>query len=134
MVCHPVAAITDVKEGIFLCLWHQCRSVVLCIHEEAQRDGLLSESAHSCRSAAGFVISETKRCVFSLLDLGTTGNYSSNIIYKRMIGANLCLSPGSTGRYPSCWLAVHFRGGLSLLGWLYCRTNLSWLFHTWLFL
>lgn len=61
MVCPPVAAVIDVKEEILPHVWDQYRSVVLCTCEEAHRDGGLSESAHRCRSAAGFIISKPKK-------------------------------------------------------------------------
>lgn len=131
------AVIYVVREGLLPHLWDQCGSAVLscpfCTHEDAHRWTVRSR-IHSCRSAAGFVISKPKDGGFSLLGLATTCTFFCNILYRRTVGANLCLSPGSTERYHSHWAVVHFRRCSPGLGWLYYEANLSWLFHTWLFL
>lgn len=62
MVCHPVAADIDVKERILPC--GISASQWFFVHIERgtwEWDGGLWESAHSCRSAAGFIISKPKR-------------------------------------------------------------------------
>lgn len=112
---------SDVK-GILPHVWDPCRSVQWSfVHMKRHIEIVDYQNLHTVGDQLlGLSLASQKGGVFFLLDLGTTGT-SSLLIYKRMVGANLCLSPASksTGRYPSCWLAVHFRGGLSGLGWLY---------------
>lgn len=133
--CHSVATVI---EGLLLLLWDQCRSLALsytlCTHEDAHRDPGITSCISRCRLAAGFVVSKTKDGGFCLLGLAATCTFSCNILYKRTVGTNLCLSPGSPRRYHSHGVAVHFRRCSPGLGWLYCRVNLTWLFHTGLFL
>lgn len=99
-----------------------------------QRSWIITSCISRCRLAAGFVVSKTKDGGFCLLGLAATCTFSCNILYKRTVGANLCLSPGSPRRYHSHRVAVHFRRCSPGLGRLYCRVNLTWLFHTGLFL
>ena len=106
----------------------------LCTWKCTQRSWVIRSCIHNCRSAAGFLIGKPKGGGFSLLGLAATCTSSGSILCKRTVGANLCLSSGSTRRYHNHWAAEYFRRCGPGLGWLWYRANLSWVFHTWMFL